>query len=162
MFVFPPTWRHDASETASSNACVAPLPEDGKKLCALSPICTTRDDGEVQLSCGSLHQSSKLMIVLGGEHLTKRWKTGDHLGSPSGVSFMALITSSASMVLLQDSVSEPVTCGMNISVSLRSSGKGICVTYVVVDNPDHNIISCKSQGIRSGSMMTVQPCKSCG
>ena len=30
-FSLPPTCRQDASETASSIACVAPLPEDGRK-----------------------------------------------------------------------------------------------------------------------------------
>lgn len=111
MFSFPPIWRQEARDTASSNACVAPLPDDGRKLCALSPSWITREEGEAQFSCGSRHHRSKLMIVFGGVHFTRRWKMGDHLGMPSGVSFMALSTSSASMWLSQDSASEPVTCG---------------------------------------------------
>lgn len=89
---------------------MAPLPEEGRKLWALSPSSITRDAGDAQLSCGSLHHKSKLMMVFGGVHLTSLWKIGDHSGMPSGVSFMAFITSSASIWLFQDSASDPVTC----------------------------------------------------
>ena len=83
------------------------------------------------------------MMVLGGVHFTRRWKMGDHLETPSGVLFMASMTSSASMVLFQDSASEPVTCELLLSVVVRLERLAI-VTYVVIDDPHDNIFSRES------------------
>jgi hypothetical protein len=92
---------------ASSIAWVAPFPEDGRYECAASPTWITRAPGDAQFCCGFRHHKPKLTIVSGGVVLTSFLKISAH-GGP-GMSSIPFSTSSASMVLLQLSFSEPVT-----------------------------------------------------
>lgn len=85
-------------------------------------------------------------MVLGGVHFTKRWKMGDHFETPSGVLFMASMTSSASMVLFHDSASEPVTWKLLLSVSIHPTTV-LIATHIVVDDPHNNVFSCERQSV---------------
>jgi hypothetical protein len=83
---------------------------------------------------------------LGGLHFTRRWKMGDHLDTPSGVLFMASSTSSASIVLFQDSASEPVTC-WNTTLVLVCWTLVVVEAYIMIDDPHDNILSGERQGV---------------
>lgn len=80
-FSFPPIWRQVANEIASSMACVAPLPDDGRNVCALSPTCTTLPlPGETQFERGSRHMISQSIMPSAGVHRIKRLATSGKLG----------------------------------------------------------------------------------
>lgn len=55
-----------ARESASSQACVAPLPEVGRKECALSPNWMTRPPREAHSGWGSRQRRVQSTALLGG------------------------------------------------------------------------------------------------
>ena len=61
-----PSRRHSAIESASSMAIVAPFPDVGRKLCALSPICTILPQGEVHFGCGLRITNGQRTMLLSG------------------------------------------------------------------------------------------------
>lgn len=86
---FPAILRHAANEMASSQACVPPLAEVGRKECAASPICKIRPESETHFGFGFLHNSRQSTMLSSGVLLIKASKAGSQVTPDFEISFNA-------------------------------------------------------------------------
>ena len=141
ILLFPPSCKHVAKVIASSIAWLAPLPEDGRNECALSPTCTTWPAGEVQLSQRSRHISFQWMMVPFGAVFMIAATAGCQPGASRSIT---LRTSAGSTSGVQDSDAEPSSLyvdeasvvGLHFGWALPRRWKGTCSSIPYASSPN--------------------------